>query len=105
MSSTLKALAAQTIVNNDILTEEIPAQLQEEMYILKKVKHFQQDMKYNLRKYELLQNILEQVFENIEYSSEIEDFSNGLEYFRECEKWFKHVEYEVFCMLTKKKMN
>ena len=59
-------------------------------------------MKYNLRKYELLQNILEQVFENIEYSSENQYFSNGLEYFRECEKWFKQVEYEVFCMLTNK---
>ena len=72
------------------------------MHTLKKEKQFQQDMKYNLRKYELLQNILEQVFENIDYSSENEYFSTELEYFRECEKWFKQVEYEVFCMLTNK---
>ena len=72
------------------------------MHTLKKVKQFQQDMKYNLRKYELLQNILEQVFENIDYCSKNEEFSKGLAYLRECDKWFKQAEYEVFCMLTNK---
>ena len=38
ISPTLKALAAQTIVNNDIPTDEIPIQLQEEMHNLKKSK-------------------------------------------------------------------
>ena len=47
ISPTLKALAAQTIVNNDILTDDIPLQLQEEIYTLKKVKQFQQNIKYN----------------------------------------------------------
>ena len=37
MLPTLKALAAQSIVNNDLLTDEIPTQLQEEMYDLKKL--------------------------------------------------------------------
>ena len=67
MSPTLKALAAQTIVNNDILTDDIPLQLQEEMHTLKKVKQFQQDIKYDERKYELLQNILEQIDGDIDY--------------------------------------
>ena len=34
---TLKALAAQSIVNNDITTVEIPTHLQEEMNALKKL--------------------------------------------------------------------
>ena len=45
-SQTLKALTAQSIVNNDITTEEIPIHLQEEMYALKKVLHIQQFIKY-----------------------------------------------------------
>ena len=57
ISPTLKALAAQYIVNNDIVTDDIPLQLQEEIHTLKKVKQFQQDIKYNERMYELLQNI------------------------------------------------
>ena len=96
ISPTLKALAAQTIVNNDILTDEIPICLQEEMHTLKKVKQFQQDMKYNLRKYELLQNILEQVFENIDYCSENEEFSKGLPYLRECDTY---IYREKLCLL------
>ena len=86
----LKALAAQTIVNNDILTDEIPLQLQEEMYTLKKVKQFQQDIKYDERKYELLQSILEQIDADIDYYYETEDFAEGIKYFRECEMWFKN---------------
>ena len=90
MSPTLKALAAQTIVNNDILTDDIPLQLQEEMHTLKKVKQFQQDIKYDERKYELLQNILEQIDGDIDYYYENEDLAQGLEYFSHCEKWFKN---------------
>ena len=96
MSPTLKALAAQTIVNNDILTDDIPLQLQEEMHTLKKLKQFQQDIKYNERMYELLQNILDQIDGDIDYYYETEDFTEGIEYFRDCEKWFIDAEYEVF---------
>ena len=102
MSPTLKALAAQTIVNNDILTDDIPLQLQEEMHTLKKVKQFQQDIKYDERKYELLQNILEQIDGDIDYYYETEDFTEGIEYFRDCEKWFKDAEYEVIGMINDK---
>ena len=58
ISPTLNVWTAQTIVNNNILTDEIPLQLHEEMHTLKKVKQFQQDIKYEKRKYKLLQNII-----------------------------------------------
>ena len=58
---TLKALAAQSIVNNDLLTDDIPSQLQEEMYDLKKLQRIQQDIEYGMQKYELLQKILDQI--------------------------------------------
>ena len=89
ISPTLIALAAQYIVNNDIVTDDIPLQLQEEIHALKKVKQFQQDIKYNERMYELLQNILDQIDGDIDYYYETEDFAEGIEYFRECEKWFE----------------
>ena len=85
ISSTLKALAAQYIVNNDIVTDDIPLQLQEEIHTLKKVKQFQQDIKYNERMYELLQNILDQIDGDIDFYHETEDFAEGIEYFRHCE--------------------
>ena len=93
MSPTLKALVAQTIVNKDILTDDIPLQLQEEIHTLKKVKQFQQDIKYNERMYDLLQNILEQIV------GDIDDYGNErIKYFRECVKWFKNAEYKVIGM-------
>ena len=102
MSPTLKALVAQTIVNKDILTDDIPLQLQEEIHTLKKVKQFQQDIKYNERMYDLLQNVLEQIDGDIDYYYETEDFTEGIEYFRDCEKWFKDAEYEVIGMINDK---
>merc|ERR1712236_24243 len=62
---TLKALAAQSIVNNDITTVEIPTHLQEEINALKKLQQIQQDIKYLERKHELLQKILNQIDEDI----------------------------------------
>ena len=95
MSQTLKALVAQTIVNKDILTDDIPLKLQEEMYTLKKMKQFQQDIKYNERMYDLLQNILEQIV------GDIDDYGNErIKYFRECVKWFKNAEYKVIGMIN-----
>ena len=92
-SPTLKALAAQSIINNDITTVEIPTHLQEEMNALKKLQQFQQDIKYNERMYDLLQNILEQIV------GDIDDYGNErIEYFRECVKWFKNAEYKVIGM-------
>ena len=86
ISPTLKSLAAQYIVNNDIVTDDIPLQLQEEIHTLKKVKQFQQDIKYNERMYELLQNILDQIDGDIDFYHETEDFAEGIEYFRHCEQ-------------------
>ena len=101
-SPTLKALAAQPIVNNDITTVEIPTHLQEEMNALKKLQQIQQDIKYCKKKYDLLQEILEQIDVDIDYYYETEDFTEGIEYFRDCEKWFKNTEYEVIGMINDK---
>jgi len=101
-SPTLKALAAQPIVNNDITTVEIPTHLQEEMNALKKLQQIQQEIKYCKRKYDLLQEILEQIDGDIDYYYETEDFTEGIEYFRDCEKWFKDAEYEVIGMINDK---
>ena len=101
-SPTLKALAAQSIINNDITTVEIPTHLQEEMNALKKLQQIQQDIKYNERMYDLLQEILEQIDGDIDYYYETEDFTEGIEYFRDCEKWFKDAEYEVIGMINDK---
>lgn len=101
-SPTLKALAAQPIVNNDITTVEIPTHLQEEMNDLKELQQIQQEIKYCKRKYDLLQEILEQNDGDIDYYYETEDFTEGIEYFRDCEKWFKDAEYEVIGMINDK---
>ena len=101
-SPTLKALAAQPIVNNDITTVEIPTHLQEEMNDLKELQQIQQEIKYCKRKYDLLQEILEQNDGDIDYYYETEDFTEGIEYFRDCEKWFKNAEYEVIGMINDK---
>ena len=101
-SPTLKALAAQPIVNNDITTVEIPTHLQEEMNDLKELQQIQQEIKYCKRKYDLLQEILEQIDGDIDYYYETEDFTEGIEYFRDCEKWFKNAEYEVIGMINDK---
>ena len=101
-SPTLKALAAQPIVNNDITTVEIPTHLQEEMNDLKELQQIQQEIKYCKRMYDLLQEILEQNDGDIDYYYETEDFTEGIEYFRDCVKWFKDAEYEVIGMINDK---
>ena len=101
-SPTLKALAAQPIVNNDITTVEIPTHLHEEMNDLKELQQIQQEIKYCKRKYDLLQEILEQIDSDIDYYYETEDFTVGIDYFRDCEKWFKDAEYEVIGMINDK---
>ena len=52
--------------------------------------------------YDLLQEILEQNDGDIDYYYETEDFTEGIEYFRDCEKWFKNAEYEVIGMINDK---
>ena len=74
-----KALAAQSIVNNDITVVDIPTHLQEEMFALKKVQQIQQDIKYNERMYEILQKILDQIDGDIDFYYENEDFAEGIE--------------------------
>ena len=112
-SPTLKALAAQSIVNNYITTVEIPTHLQEEMFALKKVQQIQQDIKYGKRKYELLQKILDQIYEDIfrNISEElieegiyynIDELDESLEYYKECEKWFSIADHNVISMFNDK---
>ena len=79
--STLKALSAQTIVNNKIPTDEIPKNLQEEINMLKIMQKIQQNLENEERYKELLTKILIQVWGDI-------DFFENDEYFKECEKWF-----------------
>ena len=52
--------------------------------------------------YDQLQIILEQIDGDIDYYYETEDFTEGIEYFRDCEKWFKDAEYEVIGMINDK---
>ena len=59
--STLKALSVQTIVNNIILTDEIPKYLQEEINTLKIMRQIQQNLKNEERYKDLLTKILIQV--------------------------------------------
>ena len=112
-SPTLKTLAAQSIINNDITTVEIPTHLQEEMNALKKLQQIQQDIKYCKRKYELLQEILNQIDEDIfgNISEElieegiyydIDELDESLEYYTECGKWFTIADHIVISMLNDK---
>ena len=110
---TLKALAAQSIVNNDITTVEIPTHLQEEMNALKKLQQIQQDIKYLERKHELLQKILNQIDEDIfgNISEDlieegiyhnIDKLDESLKYYTECGKWFSIADHIVISMLNGK---
>merc|ERR1712074_430653 len=69
---------------------------------LKELQQIQQEIKYCKRKYDLLQEILEQIDGDIDYYYETEDFTEGIEYFRDCEEWFKDAEYEVIGMINDK---
>ena len=77
-SPSLKVLASRSIVNNDILTEEIPICLQEEMHTLKKVKQIQQLIKYGEGVHDLLRRLLNHLsdyiyFADSNYANIIED--------------------------------
>merc|ERR1712208_203362 len=69
---------------------------------LKELQQIQQEIKYCKRKDDLLQEILEQIDGDIDYYYETEDFTEGIEYFKDCEKWFKDAEYEVIGMINNK---
>ena len=88
--STLKALSAQTIVNNIIPTDEIPKYLQEEINTLKIMQQIQQNLKNEEKYNELLTKILIQVLRDIEFfeNDDVEDVDEILQYSKECEKWF-----------------
>ena len=103
-------LCNETIVNNDILTDDIPLQLQEEMHTLKKVKQFQQLIKYGEGVHDLLRRLLNHLSNYIyfavsNYTNLMEDgfdVDEYLKYFKECEKWFSTVYYKVISVLHDK---
>ena len=69
---------------------------------LKELQQIQQEIKYCKRMYDLLQEILEQNDGDIDYYYETGDFTDGIDYLRDCEKWFKDAEYEVIGMINDK---
>ena len=79
--STLKALSAQTIVNNKIPTDEIPKYLQEEINTLKIMQQIQQNLKNEEKYNELLTKILIQVWGDIEFfeNDDVEDVDEILQ--------------------------
>ena len=90
-SPTLKVLAAQSIVNNNITTEEIPKHLQEEMDSLQKLKEIMERYLHDeVRKKSHLQKNLEQVDKELEYFEYYDnrDEDEMLIYTLECKKWF-----------------
>ena len=109
-SPSLKVLASQSIVNNDILTEEIPICLQEEMHTLKKVKQIQQLIKYGEGVHDLLRRLLNHLsyyiyFADSNYTNMMEDgldVDKYLKYFKECNKWFSTLYYKVISILHDK---
>ena len=109
-SPSLKVLAAQSIVNNDITTVQIPIHLQEEMCTLKKMQHIQQLIKYGEGVHDLLIRLLNHLsdyiyFADSNYTNMMEDgldVDKYLKYFKECEKWFSTVYYKVISILHDK---
>ena len=88
---TLKVLAAQSIVNNNITSDEIPKHLQEEMDSLQKLKEImERDLHAEVGKKNYLQKIIQQVDSEIEYFNYYDnpDEDEMLIYTLECEKWF-----------------
>ena len=77
-SPSLKVLAAQSIVNNDITTVQIPIHLQEEMCTLKKMQQIQQLIKYGEGVHDLLIRLLNHLsdytyFADSNYTNMMED--------------------------------
>ena len=109
-SPSLKVLAAQSIVNNDITTVQIPIHLQEEMCTLKKMQQIQQLIKYGEGVHDLLIRLLNHLsdyiyFADSKYTNMMEDgldVDKYLKYFKECEKWFSTVYYKVISVLHDK---
>ena len=109
-SPSLKVLAAQSIVNNDITTVQIPIHLQEEMCTLKKMQQIQQLIKYGEGVHDLLIRLLNHLsdyiyFADSNYTNMMEDgldVDKYLKYFKECEKWFSTVYYKVISILHDK---
>ena len=109
-SPSLKVLAAQSIVNNDITTVQIPIHLQEEMCTLKKMQQIQQLIKYGEGVHDLLIRLLNHLsdyiyFADSNYTNMMEDgldVDKYLKYFKECEKWFSTVYYKVISVLHDK---
>ena len=110
MLPSLKALAAQSIVNNDITSVEIPIHLQEEMCTLKKMQQIQQLIKYGEGVNDLLIRLLNHLsyyiyFADSNYTKLMEDgldVEKYLKYFKECDKWFSIVYYKVISILHDK---
>ena len=109
-SPSLKVLAAQSIVDNDITTVQIPIHLQEEMCTLKKMQQIQQLIKYGEGVHNLLIRLLNHLsdyiyFADSNYTNMMEDgldVDKYLKYFKECEKWFSTVYYKVISVLHDK---
>ena len=109
-SPSLKVLAAQSIVNNDITSVEIPIHLQEEMCTLKKMQQIQQLIKYGEGVHNLLIRLLNHLsdyiyFADSNYTNMMEDgldVDKYLKYFKECNKWFSTLYYKVISILHDK---
>ena len=109
-SPSLKVLAAQSIVNNDITLVEIPIHLKEEMCTLKKMQQIQQLIKYGEGVIDLLIRLLNRLsyyiyFADSNYTNMMEDgldVDKYLKYFKECNKWFSTLYYKVISILHDK---
>ena len=94
---TLRALAIQTIVNKDLPSNLIPESLAEEIKTLKEMKTKKEDKILNIRKWELLARIIDNIDDDIYYfSSNIyDDHIEILEYLNEAITWFRKVKNEL----------
>lgn len=94
---TLRALAIQTIVNKDLPSNLIPESLAEEIKTLKEIKTKKEDKILNIRKWELLARIIDNIDDDIYYfSSNIyDDHIEILEYLNEAITWFRKVKNEL----------
>ena len=94
---TLRALAIQTIVNKDLPSNFIPESLAEEIKTLKEIKTKKEDKILNIRKWELLARIIDNIDDDIYYfSSNIyDDHIEILEYLNEAITWFRKVKNEL----------
>ena len=94
---TLRALAIKTIVNKDLPSNLIPESLAEEIKTLKEIKTKKEDKILNIRKWELLARIIDNIDDDIYYfSSNIyDDHIEILEYLNEAITWFRKVKNEL----------